>query len=231
MNPLLAEALGQADALTRAALGGDCPVKSRPSRRGTVANAAPRALGLDGVKLAGCIDLTNSWFENVEAESGYLNFFPAPVWYDAAVEALPPVGPEAVLPTLDVDFPAAIAPEDWAFWQALRGTAPDPALLARQDAANPGWLVRYTARRLADLEPRAGAALDWTVERRQLLWTLAQLPREGSGRRMAGYLLALAGEVWGIHPQTLPLALNRHCQAVLNAGLRQILAENRRGIH
>ncbi len=225
MNPLLADALRQADALTCAALGGRCPVKSRPSRRGTVANAAPQALGLDGGALAGRIDLTGSWFQKVETEGGYLNFFPAPAWYDAAVEQLPPVGPEAALPPPKVDFPAAIHPADWAFWQALRGTAPDPALVARQDAANPGWLVRYTARRLAVLEPQSDTALDWTAERRQLLWTLAQLPQEGNGRRMAGYLLALAKEIWDIRPQALPLLLNRHCQAALNAGLGQVLAE------
>ncbi|MCD8008900.1 MAG: hypothetical protein LUF68_08240 [Clostridiales bacterium] len=226
MNPLLAAAISQADALTRAALGGDCPVKSRPSKRGTVANATPRALGLDGAELTGRMDLAGSWFQKVEAEGDYLNFFPAPAWYSAAVETLPPVGPEAVLPPLEADFPATIAPADWAFWQALRGTAPDPALLARQDAANPGWLVQYTARRLADLEPRADAALGWTAERRQLLWTLAQLPQGGSGRRLAGYLLALAGEIWGIGPQNLPLALNRHGQAAITAGLRQVLAES-----
>ncbi|MCD8189481.1 MAG: hypothetical protein LUD78_04555 [Clostridiales bacterium] len=226
MNSRLAEAISQADALTRAALGGRCPVRSRPSRRGTVANAAPQALGLDGVELTGRIDLAGSWFHKVEAEGGYLNFFPAPAWYDAAVDAPSPVGPEIVLQPLDVVFPAVIAPEDWAFWQVLRGTGPDPALVARQDAANPGWLVRYTARRLADLEPRACATLNWTAERRQLLWMLAQLPQEGNRRRMAGYLLALAREIWDIGPQTLPLALNRHSQAALNAGLRQVLAEN-----
>ncbi|MCD8051884.1 MAG: hypothetical protein LUE89_09440 [Clostridiales bacterium] len=226
MNPLLAEALRQADDLTRAALGDDCPVRSRPARRGTVANAAPQALGLEVAELAGHIDLAGSWFQKVEAEGGYLNFFPALAWYNAAVERFPPVGPEAALPTLDVEFPAAIHPADWVFWQALRGTAPDPALTARQDAANPGWLVRYTAWRLADLEPRANPAMDWTAERRQLLWTLAQLPQEGNRRRMAGYLLALAREIWDTGPQALPLALNCHCQAALRAGLRQILAKN-----
>ncbi|MCD7887714.1 MAG: hypothetical protein LUG44_08920 [Clostridiales bacterium] len=228
MNPLLAEAVAQADGLTRAALGGSCPVKSRPSQRGTVANAAPQALGLDGTALAGRIDLAGSWFQAMEAEGGYLNFFPAPAWYNAAVERLPAAGPEAALPTLDVDFPAAIHPADWAFWQTLRGTAPDPALAARQDAANPGWLVRYTARRLAALEPRASSALDWTAERRQLLWTLVQLPREGTGRRMAGYLLALAREIWAVGPQSLPTPLNRHCQAALRAGLGQVLAADHR---
>ncbi|MCD8147656.1 MAG: hypothetical protein LUD84_10365 [Clostridiales bacterium] len=225
MNPLLAEAISQADALTRAALGGGCPVKSRPSKRGTVSNATPQALGLDGAELTGHMDLTGSWFQRVEAAGGYLNFFPAPAWYCAAVEQLPPVGPEVDLLPLNVDFPATIHPEDWAFWQALRGTAPDPALMARQDAANPGWLVRYTARRLADLELRADAALDWTAERRQLLWTLAQFPQEGNRRRMAGYLLMLAGKIWDVGPQNLPLALNRHGQAVITAGLRQVLAE------
>ncbi|MCD7757397.1 MAG: hypothetical protein LUH45_04425 [Clostridiales bacterium] len=228
MNPLLAEAISQADELTRAALGDHCPVKSRPSRWGTVANAAPQALGLDGAKLAERIDLTGSWFQKVEAEGGYLNFFPALAWYNAAVEQLPPVGPEANLQTPDVAFPAALHPADWAFWQALRGTEPDPALMARQNAANPGWLVRYTARRLADLEPRASAALDWTAERRQLLWTLAQFPQQGNRRRTARYLLALAREIWAIGPQTLPLALNRHGQAALNAGLRRVLGENQR---
>ncbi|MCD7843731.1 MAG: hypothetical protein LUG17_03805 [Clostridiales bacterium] len=228
MNPLLAEAVSQANDLTCAALGGDCPVKSRPSKRGTVANAAPQALGLDGAKLAGCIDLAGSWFQKVEAESGYLNFFPALAWYNAAVEQLPPVGPEATLPTLNVEFPATVHPADWRFWQALRGTDPDPALVARQDAANPGWLVRYTARRLTDLELRANPELDWTAARRQLLWTLAKFPQQGTGRRVAGYLLALAREIWAIGPQTLPLALNRHGQAALNAGLGQILAEKLR---
>ncbi|MCD7837566.1 MAG: hypothetical protein LUG65_01465 [Clostridiales bacterium] len=226
MNPLLTQALRQADELTRAALGGSCPVKSRPSRRGTVANAAPRALGLDGPELVEHVDLTDSWFQKVEAEDGYLNFFPDLTWYNTAVEMLPPAGAELSLPPLKNDFPAAIRSEDWIFWQALRGAAPDPALAARQDAANPGWLVRYTARRLADLEPRADAALEWTAERRQLLWTLAQLPQEGNGRRTAGYLLALAREIWDIGPQTLPLALNRHCQTALRAGLGRVFAEN-----
>ncbi|MCC8074362.1 MAG: hypothetical protein LIO95_00220 [Clostridiales bacterium] len=226
MNPLLAKAISQADDLTRAALGGDCPVKSRPSKRRTVANAAPRALGLEGAELVERIDLTSSWFQKVEAEGGYLNFFPALAWYNAAVEQLPPVGPEEALPTMNVEFPATLHPADWRFWQALRGTDPDPALMSRQDAANPGWLVRYTARRLADLEPRASAALDWTAERRQLLWTLVQFPQQGNRRRVAGYLLALAGEIWDVGPQALPLALNRHGQAALNAGLRRVLAEN-----
>lgn len=222
MNPLLIDACTQADNRIAAALGAACPVKSRLSQRGTVANPAPRVLRRDGEQLAGAIDLADSWFQAVTADGGYLNFTLSLRWYQSAVEAPPPVGKMVNVPGAPVEFSAEIVPEDWYFWKALKGRSPDPAIAARRDRENPGWLVRYTARRLEELEPRAAETIRWTEEERALMLELSRYPQGAQARTAAGYLLGLAQQVWEAGPQKLPAALNRHCQRVLAAGRAEL---------
>lgn len=218
MNPLLTAACEEADNLIAAVLGARCPVRSRLSQRGTIANPAPRALRLDGAALAGSIDLTGSWFSHVEQEKGFLNFTLSEGWYQAAAAQAPEAPPPLPEPPLTGVFPAVIAGEDWRFAKALYG-APVPELCARQDASNPGWLVRYTLRRLKVLEARAPVTLPLRDAERSLLRTLARFEPGASPHQQADYLYALARQLWEQPLPALSLVLNRHSQAVLSAGL------------
>ena len=218
MHPLLLCACTQADNCITAALGRPCPAPSRLSSRGTVANPAPRALHLDGAALAGQLSLSGSWFDSVSEEGGFLNFTLSRQWYQAAVEQ--PPGPEAFpdrFPVFSHD-PVNISAFDWLFLWALRGRAPAPDLAARQDAANAGWLVRYTFRRLDMLEQRASHCLRWTPSERSLMETLAQFDPSAPPRRQADYLVGLSKRIWDIGPRRLPGLLSRHARGVLAAG-------------
>lgn len=222
MNPCLIEACDQADNRIAAVLGSRCPAKSALSRRGTVANPAPRVLKLDGQRLADVIDLSGSWFQSVEAEGGYLNFTLSAAWYQAAVEALPAIGEMGEPPVVPVDFSARIDPWDWHFWKALRGKVPDPAIAARQDRENPGWLARYTVQRLADLEPQAGETPPWTEEQKGLMLALARYPQGARPQALAVYLDELSRKIWEIGPGRIPAALNRHCRRILTVGRMEL---------
>lgn len=225
MNRLLIQACTQADERISAALGCPCPTKSRLSSRGTVSNPAALALGLDGERLASSIDLRQSWFHQVCIESGYLNFTLSPQWYQAALDELPSNLPQPPsFPRQTADFSAEIHPEDWHFWLALKGKAPTPAMAARQDRENPGWLVRYTTQRLMDLEPRAEKNIAWDAGQRQLMLTLVQYPQGERPRRLAAYLVGLARQIWELAPQRLSAELNRYCQWVLVTGRTELRA-------
>lgn len=219
MNPMLRQACEQADNCISGALGGRRPVKSRPSDRGTIASPAPRALGLDGETLAAAVRLEDSWFEAVSAEGGFLNLTLRAEWYAAALAAVEEAEPFAPYPPVSVDFPAAIDGEDWAIHRFLWKKQPDPARCARQDAENPGWLLRYTVERLAAVQ--SPEPLGWTAEERRLMWLMACCP-EGSPRKLAYHLTQVVEAVWQITPQRIPAPLSRGCRAVLNRGRAEL---------
>ncbi len=211
---MIAEA--QADSLTAGALERPCTVKSRLSQRGTIAHPAPRALGVDGNALISRLDLRGSWFESVEAEGGFLNFTLSERWYEEAVrETVIPVRLSRAYPPPPA-FPAKIEPFDWAFLWALRGKMPDPSLAARQDGENPGWLLRYTVKRLQGLEKRSSPVCVWTEEERRLMRLAADAPLDSVGdKRKALYLTALTREIWTVKPEHIPQPLNRVLQTTL----------------
>lgn len=219
MNPLLTAACGEADNLISVVLRQHCPAQSRLSQRGTISNPTPRALRLDAAALAAGIDLTGSWFSAVKHQGGFLNFTLSENWYRAAAAQMPDPASLPSEPPLTTAFPAVIAPEDWRFAKALYGRPPAPEQCARQDASNPGWLVRYTLRRLNALEHRAPGPLFLNNPERALIRTLVQFDRGVSPRRQADYLYALACQLWELSLPSLSSALNQHCQAVLSSGL------------
>lgn len=215
MNPILYEALEQADQRISQALGRAAPAKSRLSPRGTIFNPAPLALNLNGEELAANIVLEGSWFSQVTADNGYLNFVLSQDWYGAAVEQLPIQKEKKPVPPVAAEYPAAIHPMDWWFLTILKGKKPAPELAARQDRENPGWLVRYTIQRLKELEERSAETIRWTEGERRLMRLLAQDAEKEKPRRQAAMLVELAELVWEIAPQNLPKPLNCYCQRVL----------------
>lgn len=214
MEQLLAVACQQADAAIEKAISRPCPVKSKLSPRGTIANPAPKALHLDGEELAGRISLENSWLDTVTCDNGFLNFTLSQKWMDAAAHAEGEWTEFPPLPPVPVTSPALIHSEDWFFM----GKKASPALCARQDEENVGWLVRMTEERLKKVEPRADVDNLWTKERESLLLRLAAYDESMSEGRLRDYLVDLARAIWQIHPHRLPLPLNRCCQRTLHNG-------------
>ncbi|MCD8340876.1 MAG: hypothetical protein LUC87_01835 [Clostridiales bacterium] len=176
--------------------------------------------------LAQRLALEGTCFTAVQAQGGYLNFTLAPGWYrsveDAALLAEYParnMQHPAAIPA----YPAAIHPLDWRLLTLLgRGEAPAPGLAARQDGENPGWLLRYTARRLAAFggdTPSEG----YTAEEQALLLRLAEcLEQTGGSLPLAKSLLRAAEAVWRITPQRLPPRTALAACRVLEQGLRSL---------
>lgn len=214
MKRLLETACRQADEVIERGLNRPCPVKSRLSPRGTIANPAPKALQLDGTELAQRLCLTGTVLERVTCEGGFLNFTLKEEWFDAAVKC--PLALEEIpqLPPIKVDCPAFIHPGDWAF----AGKKAKPELCARQDEGNPGWLVRITEERLKTLENRAKSSICWTQEQKMLLLKLASYDEEMSVGRLSAFLTDLARLIWQQKPHRIPRDLNRCCQSVLHNG-------------
>ncbi|MCQ2441758.1 MAG: hypothetical protein MJ077_01315 [Oscillospiraceae bacterium] len=214
MKKLLETACQQADEVIAAAIGRPCPVKSRLSPRGTIANPTPRALRLDGEGLLTQQNLSHTWLESVTCQGGFFNFTLREAWFHEAAqhplewEELPP------LPPVSIDFPAAIHPGDWVF----AGKKASPERCARQDEGNPGWLVRVTEERLRTLENRAETARTWTPSQKALLLRLAAYDESASTGRLTAYLTDLSRLIWQEKPHRLPAELNRCCQAVIHNG-------------
>lgn len=164
------------------------------------------------------LSLTGTPFSDVETAGGYLNFTLSEGWFralpsfwtethaGAARDALP----FSETPVRDAGFPSSYVPFDRRFLAAL-GQRENPAVYARQDAGNPGWLVRYTLRRLAffrrgadEGESAAASAPDCPLSRaeRELLLLAAELPGL-DGRRRARGVLTLCRAVWAVTPQKL----------------------------
>lgn len=174
-------------------------------------------------RLAARLSLAGTPFSSAEAESGYLNFTLSEEWFRAlpsfwteTAAELPQEGVSFLeTPVKDEAFPARYVPFDRVFLSLLR-RQDSLSLCARQDAENPGWLVRYTLRRLADLRQRSGtqaavqaehapvpdAVFVLTDAERELLLLAAELPGL-DGRRRAQGVLALCQAVWAAAPQRL----------------------------
>lgn len=223
MHALLCGACAQADRAVSAAMGRPVPVPTRPSDRADLVSAAPRALGADAAALADRLDLNGTWLESVTARAGFLNFTLSAAWYEATVTQPPEIMPLPDLSPVSVDFSARIDPFDWCFLSALRGKVPDPALAARQDAANPGALLRLTLRRLEQVEGRVPPVTDWTEENRRFLLLLAQYESEARPKRQAIYLEAVARRVWDLGPLHLSAPLLRFARGTLSQGCAALL--------
>ncbi|MCD7857535.1 MAG: hypothetical protein LUG55_07005 [Clostridiales bacterium] len=173
--------------------------------------------------LAHRLPLEGTCFSAVEAQGGYLNFTLSQGWYrsveDAALLVEYPVQ-KGQYPVTLPDYPASIHPFDWRLLTLLaKGKAPSPGLAARQDRENPGWLLRYTARRLAafggETPPKA-----YTVEEQGLLLALAECLEQAAGSLPhARSLLRAAEAVWRVAPQRLPPRTALAACRVLEQGL------------
>lgn len=223
MRELLRAACQQTEQAIEAALGRPCPVRSRLSQRGTIASPAPKALHLDGAELASRLSLDGTWLESVSCENGFLNFTLREEWMQAAAERPPAEQPLPPLPEVPVSFPARIHREDWFF----AGKKASPALCARQDQENPGWLVRITEERLRRLEARAVCRSAWTEEEKALLLRLAALDEGMSRGRLRDELTAIARLVWRIGPHRMDGRLNLCCRRVLHNGRAGILEKEK----
>lgn len=175
--------------------------------------------------LARSLPLMGSCFSGVEAQGGYLNFTLSQGWYRSVEDAalLWKTNPQGARQTRPPDYPAAIHPQDWRLLTLLgRGKAPDPGLAARQDRENPGWLLRYTARRLAAFggnRPSEG----YTAQEQALLLSLAECLEQAAGSLpLARSLLAAAEAVWRVTPQRLPPRTARAACRVLEQGLQTL---------
>ncbi len=163
-------------------------------------------------------------FSSVEAQGGYLNFTLSQGWYrgveDAALLAEYPAR-TTQYPVALPDYPASIHPFDWRLLTLLgKGKAPSPGLAARQDRENPGWLLRYTARRLAAFGGETPPSGAYTVEAQGLLLALAECLEETAGSLPhARSLLRAAEAVWRVAPQRLPPRTALAARRVLEQGL------------
>lgn len=222
MHPLLISACAQADDCIAAALGHAPGARTVPSPRGTLASAAPRSCGADADTLAERLVLSGTWLEGVQADNGFLNFTLSAQWCDVVVRQPWSAPPLEGLAALKHPFPASIHPFDRAFFCTLRGKAPQPELIARQDRTNPGWLLRVTLRRLEHIEARCACSTAWTAEARALLLLLARYEESASAKRQALYLSQVCQELWCFGPLRLSAPLNRFAQGVLRSGCQSI---------
>lgn len=223
MHALLRCACAQADRALAQVLQGPPPVPARPSDRADLASAAPRALGADGAVLAARLNLSETWLEGVSARDGFLNFTLSGAWYEAAVGQPPELVSLPTLPPVQTGFPGRIDPFDWAFLCALKGRPPLPALAARQDAANPGALVRLTLRRLEQVQDRVPPEIAWTQQNRRFLLLLARFEPQARPKRQALYLQSVAEQVWELGPLRLSAPLLRFARGVLTQGSAAVL--------
>lgn len=224
MHPLLTQACAQADQSIAHALGRSVSVPTRPSDRGLLFSAAPRALSVDARELAHRLELSRTWLEGVRAQNGFLNFTLGSAWYDEVVKQPPDVVPLPEVPPVPVFFPARIEPFDWSFLTALRGRDPEPALAARQDPDNPGALVRMTLRRLEQVEGRAPRESVWDGDRRSLCLLLARFEEGAGPKRQAICLERTARAVWEIGPLHLSGPLLRFTRSVLSRGCAALIS-------
>lgn len=218
MHPLLTQACSQADQVISKALGRATPVLTRPSDHADLSSPVPRALGMDGERLAARLELSGTWLESVAVQDGFLNFALRRSWFSAAAAQPPEMVPFPELPPVSADFPAKIHPFDWRFLTALRGREPDPAVAARQDGENPGALVRLTLCRLEEIASRVTEGEQWDRSGRRLLLLLSRFEPEARPKRQAIFLAAAAGEIWEIGPLHLSAPLADFARGVFSQG-------------
>ena len=221
MTDWKAQAAAEADALLEAALNGPPPVKTRPSKRGTLANATPRALGIPGQVLLGQLPAERHFLDEITAENGFLNFHFSLVWYTMVLEEQPrPADRWDRQVPLPQGCPAGLNAWDVKLLTALRGTVPPWHLAARQDRENPAWLVRYTVARIAALEGRGPAGGTWTEAERDLLQRCGDYPGlSQQPKKLAHWLTSLAGQVWDAGSRQCSEPVRRCVEAYLRAGM------------
>ncbi len=222
--------------LTRARAAAD-RLTGRPGARlrgQIIASPAAFALAKDAghpaavlaADLASRLPLEGSCFSAVEAQGGYLNFTLSQGWYrsveDAALSVDYPAR-TAPHPVAMPDYPASIHPFDWYLLTLLgKGKAPDPSLAARQDGANPGWLLRYTARRLAAFGSETPSD-GYTPQEQGLMISLADcLEQKAGSLHQDRSLLRALEAVWRVAPQRLPPRTALAACRVLEWGLRSL---------
>ncbi|MCD7919369.1 MAG: hypothetical protein LUG45_04740 [Clostridiales bacterium] len=190
----------------------------------SLAKDAPQPAEALAEELARRLPLEGTCFSAVEAREGYLNFTLSQGWYrsveDAALLAEYPVQ-KMQYPVKLPDYPASIHPFDWRLLTLLgKGNAPGPGLAARQDEANPGWLLRYTVRRLAAFGSEATPSDGYSAAEQALLLTLAVcLDQTAGSLPHARSLLWAAEAVWRVSPQRLPPRTALAACRVLEQGL------------
>lgn len=227
MENWIQRACETADNLLARALGKPCPIPSRYSRLGCIANPVSRALHLGEPALARIPE--SDFFDKVTLENGFFNFHFSFAWYTwVMAEKAQPVQWCFSAPAETQAFPASV--EHWAlsFLQAFSLRAEqgsvDLSLAARQDRENPAWLVGYTARRLNALEGRNPVRNHLTAEERKLVRLAAQSPEASmSAKRLARYLSGFAQAVWEITPQRLSEPVRLCAARVLMEGVAHFL--------
>jgi hypothetical protein len=180
---------------------------------------------MDGETLAARMDLSSTWLEAIAAEDGFLNFTLRRSWFSTAAAQPPEIVLFPELPPVDVDFPAGIHPFDWRFLTALRGRTPDPALAARQDAENPGALVRLTLRRLEQIAPRASQGVLWDQKSRRLLLLLSRFEPEAQPKRQSIFLAGVVRQIWDLGPLRMPAPMVVFALGVLSQGCAALTKE------
>jgi hypothetical protein len=213
----------EADALTGgrgAKLRGDQIASPAPFALAGQAGCPPEALAR---QMAQTLPLQGSSFSAVAAAGGYLNFTLSPAWLSALEEQLcliantePDEQDIAIIP----DLPVRCLQGDLALLPLL-GRRPSVETAARQDGQNPGWLVRYTLRRLRRFGA-VGEAAEPALPS-ALLLAAAQLLEPGVPRRIcAQRLVALTEQIWRVTPQRLPPRTAAALAAALSRGFAQL---------
>lgn len=223
MENWIQRACQAADAMLAQALGTPCPIPSRYSPFGCIANPAPRALKLEEAVLERMPE--SDFFEGVTLENGFFNFQFSFAWYTwVMAEKAHPVQWCFSAPAETAEFPASV--EHWAvsflLAHSLKGGqgSVELSLAARQDRENPAWLVGYTARRLCALKGRNPRRDRLTEDERRLVRLAAEYPdSSASARRLARYLSGFAQAVWEITPQRLSEPVRQCAAQVLTEGL------------
>lgn len=212
----------QADTLIAQALGYTVPVKARCGKGPFAASAAPRACRLDREAVLKNLSTADTFFEDITLDNGFLNFHFGQRWFRAVLSDLPEPAAHASCPApAKQDAPAAVCPWDVNFLTVLTGKAPHWTLAARQDRENPAWLVRYTAKRLAEIPEDSGETGNLSTWERQVVHTLADYPALSGGnpRRLARFLHRLAAQVWESSPRDLSPEVRLSVSQTLTAGM------------
>lgn len=159
------------------------------------------------------------YFSGVTPQRGYLNFVLSDAWYSHVEDVtLLTEYPESAVQDSGImlDFPAPVCPFDRSFLEAL-GEEALPGRAARQDRENPGWLVRYTAKRLE----RFGNTLApprYPDGGKAVLLAVAAFPA-GGRKETARALLRLTERVWAVSPQKLPPRTAEAARRALRRGI------------
>lgn len=221
MTDWKALAAAEADQLLEAALQHPLSIKTRPSKTGLLANATPRALGLNGDWLLQQLPPQRHFLGKITADNGFLNFHFSFVWYTNLLEDCPAPAPRWVWQAPpSQDCPATLDPWDVKLLTAQKGTVPHWQLAARQDRANPAWLVRYTVARLKAMKGRGPVGQPLTQQERALLRlcgdyaALRQQPK-----KLAHWLTTLSRQVWDAEPRSLSEPVRQCVCHMLQAGM------------